>query len=73
MRHPEKNVFADGFAYREWGFHRHPTEDLTKHRLDGPAVEYNNGNKSWFVNGELVAMQVDEHSITVGVRRAPLW
>jgi hypothetical protein len=23
------------------------------HRLDGPAIEYNNGYKAWFVNGNL--------------------
>lgn len=27
-------------------------EDGKLHRLDGPAIEYANGDKSWYVNGE---------------------
>jgi hypothetical protein len=28
-------------------------EAVQFHRLDGPAIEYNNGRKSWWVNGQL--------------------
>ena len=34
-------------------------EDGKTHREDGPAVEFPNGNKLWFQNGELHRMKMD--------------
>jgi hypothetical protein len=33
------------------------------HRRAGPAIEYDNGDKSWFVNNKLVAIQIQNYSI----------
>jgi len=38
----------DGSVYWFWKSHD------TKHRLDGPAIEYANGNKEWYYYGEKV-------------------
>ncbi len=44
--HPTYNVHG-GNAAREWFING------KRHREDGPAVEYYNGNKEWFLNDEL--------------------
>lgn len=36
-------TFSDRIEYRYYGL---------KHRIDGPAVEYKNGNKYWYLNGK---------------------
>jgi hypothetical protein len=36
-----------------WGGIEYINEDGKLHRLDGPAVEWKNGNKSWYYNGKL--------------------
>jgi hypothetical protein len=36
-----------------WGGIEYINEDGKLHRLDGPAVEWKYGNKSWYINGML--------------------
>jgi len=37
--------------------------DKELHRVDGPAIEYANGSKMWFVNGKLLKATI-EHTLT---------
>jgi len=41
-----KYYFSDGSTSSKWD----PFKQL--HRVDGPAIEYNNGTKFWFLNGK---------------------
>ena len=37
--------------------------DKELHRVDGPAIEYANGSKIWFVDGKLLKATI-EHTLT---------
>jgi hypothetical protein len=41
---PKKYEFEDRVEWRLYGY---------THRVDGPAIEYHNGDKEWWFNGEL--------------------
>jgi hypothetical protein len=41
------------FTEDEWNKNRDKFSGLTYHRVDGPAVEYSDGYKSWFKEGRL--------------------
>jgi hypothetical protein len=42
-------LFEDHFGTNYWIINGH------FHREDGPAIEYANGNKEWFLNGEYIS------------------
>jgi hypothetical protein len=45
MSNPVINELGDKYWYNNMG---------ELHRVDGPAVEYTNGNKYWFLNGSRI-------------------
>jgi hypothetical protein len=44
----ELSITIDKYGTKYWR-----NEKRQIHRLDGPAVEYNNGDKEWYQNGSL--------------------
>ena len=40
-----KEIFKDSVRYSN--------ENNQRHREDGPAIEYSNGDKEWYLNGKI--------------------
>ena len=47
-----KNTMSRLTIYKD-GNRRWYNEKGQLHRLNGPAIEFNNGNKFWYINGKL--------------------
>ena len=50
MNKPECKISASGNRY--WMLNADEDGDLVYHREDGPAIEYVNGSKEWYLNGK---------------------
>ena len=51
MNKPECKISDSGDRY--WMINADEPDDLIYHREDGPAIEYVNGGKEWYLNGKL--------------------
>ena len=50
----DRTYFIDSLCYTDsYGNKFWKNKDVQLHRINGPAVEYVNGTKEWFVNGRL--------------------
>jgi len=53
-------IYSNDFGkwyYKQNSNNPHRLNENDLHRLDGPAIEYNNGNKEYYVNGQYVPVK----------------
>ena len=66
----ELDRLADELKYRievnSYGTIRYFNENNKKHRLDGPAVIFTNGDKCWYINGmQYIEEEFNTHPLVI--------